>query len=112
LPCGRPPPPKADLRPLIKVGHPLKAERGLRGVLKESSYMQDTRTVKERMITHKSPLINGVAPTKSETGVVQLLKDADAHADCKAELIFYDSYGNPSAIYKMTGKMVRRWMEK
>jgi hypothetical protein len=43
--------------------------------------------------------------------VTRLLKDADAHADCRAELIFYDSHGNPSVTYKMTGRMVRKWVE-
>jgi arginase family enzyme len=59
-----------------------------------------------------SPLTKGVAPAKPETGVVQLLKDADAHADCKAELIFYDSNGYPSVTYKLTGKMVRKLVER
>jgi hypothetical protein len=81
--------------------------------------MQKTKAEKETTLSN-SPLTKGVDPTQSETAcppqagrvVTQLLKDADAHADCKAELIFYDSHGNPSVTYKMTGGMVRRWVER
>jgi hypothetical protein len=50
--------------------------------------------------------------SKINEQLTRLLKDADAHADCKAELIFYDSHGNPSVTYKMTGRMVKRWVER